>query len=295
MHLHFDALGQLEEEALRFPEEDVEEARKMIERLITRTELALNKHHNAKKNMIAQENKALAQAIAQNSSSVALTGTPALLMISLLMAIWSFLSSSPRVCTKRYLGDVQYHSLNHTRVPLAPLPVGGLAKISTMELIKETVDIEEQNDLEELYFLWDEAIQLYELEEFPGDYEVSMHGGVGVERVCEMRVVFFVIFCSFSTRPACSFFSPTNGNALTGCLAGAEPRGGELVHVPQPGDAAPGGGGADAARAQLRRAHRQSRGTQLISSVTDPTCYCRAGLGSLSTWAYFVVVSMYPL
>jgi hypothetical protein len=42
-----------------------------------------------------------------------------------------------------------------------------------MELIKETVDIEEQNDLEELYFLWDEAIQLYELEEFPGDYEVS--------------------------------------------------------------------------------------------------------------------------
>jgi hypothetical protein len=86
MHLHFDALGQLEEEAMRFPEEDVEEARKMIERLITRTELALNKHHNAKKNMIAQENKALAQAIAQNSSSVALTGMPALLMISLLAA-----------------------------------------------------------------------------------------------------------------------------------------------------------------------------------------------------------------
>ena len=47
----------------------------------------------------------------------------------------------------------------------------GLNKISTMELIKETVDIEEQNDLEELYFLWDEAIQLYELEEFPGDYD----------------------------------------------------------------------------------------------------------------------------
>lgn len=49
----------------------------------------------------------------------------------------------------------------------------GLAKISTMELIKETVDKEEQNDLEELYFLWDEAIQLYEMEEFPGDYEVG--------------------------------------------------------------------------------------------------------------------------
>jgi hypothetical protein len=50
--------------------------------------------------------------------------------------------------------------------------LGGLAKISTMELIKETVDQEEQSDLEELYFLWDEAIQLYEIEEFPGDYEV---------------------------------------------------------------------------------------------------------------------------
>jgi hypothetical protein len=64
-------------------------------------------------------------------------------------------------------------------VPLTPLlpSAGGLAKISTMELIKETVDIEEQNDLEELYFLWDEAIQLYELEEFPGDYEVSAWGG----------------------------------------------------------------------------------------------------------------------
>ena len=50
-----------------------------------------------------------------------------------------------------------------------------------MELIKETVDVEEQRDLEELYFLWDEAIQLYELEEFPGDYEVS---GEGVDTYC---------------------------------------------------------------------------------------------------------------
>ena len=114
----------------RFPAQDVEEAAKMIARLIERTELALNKHHNAKINMIAQENKSLAEAIALNSSSVALTAA---------------LNSGGG---------------------------GGLAKISTMELIKETVDKEEQNDLEELYFLWDEAIQLYELEEFPGDYEL---------------------------------------------------------------------------------------------------------------------------
>ena len=46
--------------------------------------------------------------------------------------------------------------------------MGELTKITTMELIKETVDDEEKKDLEELYFLWDEAIQLYELEEFPG-------------------------------------------------------------------------------------------------------------------------------
>jgi hypothetical protein len=36
---------------------------------------------------------------------------------------------------------------------------------------KETVDKDEQNDLEELYLLWDEAIQLFESEEFPGDYD----------------------------------------------------------------------------------------------------------------------------
>lgn len=115
--------GEDEEEGKgRFPEQDMEEARKMIARLVERTELALNKHHHAKINMIAQENKAMSDAIALNSSSVNLVGN-------------------------------------------------GLNKISTMELIKETVDIEEQNDLEELYFLWDEAIQLYELEEFPGDYD----------------------------------------------------------------------------------------------------------------------------
>lgn len=68
-----------EEEGARFGAEDVEEARKMIERLIVRTELALNKHHNAKKRLLAQQQdgQALADAIALNSSAVALTGTSA--------------------------------------------------------------------------------------------------------------------------------------------------------------------------------------------------------------------------
>eukprot|EP01038_Epipyxis_sp_PR26KG_P005766 gene5766-7962_t len=38
-------------------------------------------------------------------------------------------------------------------------------------LLRELIDEEEQRDLEELYLLWDEAIQLYEVEQFPGDYE----------------------------------------------------------------------------------------------------------------------------
>lgn len=46
----------------------------------------------------------------------------------------------------------------------------GLNRIATMELLKETVDDEEQKDLEDLYLLWDEAILLYEQEEFPADY-----------------------------------------------------------------------------------------------------------------------------
>jgi hypothetical protein len=46
----------------------------------------------------------------------------------------------------------------------------GLNRITSMELLKETVDDEEQKDLEDLYLLWDEAILLYEQEEFPADY-----------------------------------------------------------------------------------------------------------------------------
>jgi len=114
-----------------FNEFDIEAAALMISRLIERTEAALNKHHHAKKALVAQEAAALESAIesaASDSSGGNLAGM-----------------------------------LNNT--------AGGLAKISTMELIKETVDKEEQKELEEMYFLWDEAIQLYEIEEFPGDYE----------------------------------------------------------------------------------------------------------------------------
>ena len=38
-------------------------------------------------------------------------------------------------------------------------------------VLKETVDQAERDELQELYLLWDEAIHLYESEEFPGDYE----------------------------------------------------------------------------------------------------------------------------
>lgn len=48
----------------------------------------------------------------------------------------------------------------------------GLNKIGTMDLMKETADEEEVQDLEDLFHLWDEAILLYEQEEFPGDYEL---------------------------------------------------------------------------------------------------------------------------
>jgi hypothetical protein len=76
----------------------------MIERLITRTELALNKHHNAKKNMIAQENKALAQAIAQSSSSVALTGTRSIqsyVSVELVMVAAVMTASAPTLSRTR--------------------------------------------------------------------------------------------------------------------------------------------------------------------------------------------------
>jgi hypothetical protein len=110
----------------RFDPNDVEEAAKMIRHLHTRTELALSKHHHAKKNLTMQH--ILSQPSTTNVLHKVSSGGP---------------SSGASI----------------------------LNKISTMDLIKETVDADEQTDLEELYLLWDEAIQLYELEEFPGDYE----------------------------------------------------------------------------------------------------------------------------
>ena len=88
-----------EEQGMRFTDEDVEEARKMIERLIERTELALNKHHNAKISMIAQENKALAEAIALNSSAVALGGEDFIGAITVYRYIY---------CVYRYIAYIPY-------------------------------------------------------------------------------------------------------------------------------------------------------------------------------------------
>eukprot|EP01037_Dinobryon_pediforme_P039225 gene39225-47700_t len=44
-------------------------------------------------------------------------------------------------------------------------------RFTSFRVLKETVDQEERDELQELYLLWDEAIHLYEAEEFPGDYE----------------------------------------------------------------------------------------------------------------------------
>eukprot|EP01033_Poteriospumella_lacustris_P015768 gene15768-11288_t len=48
----------------------------------------------------------------------------------------------------------------------------GLNKVNTMDLMKQTADEDEIQDMEDLFHLWDEAILLYEQEEFPGDYEL---------------------------------------------------------------------------------------------------------------------------
>ena len=123
---------------MQFGQIEMEEAAQMISRLRERTELALNKHHHAKKNLMQQLSQSVRESIEANASN-----------ISLLSAVAGMDDGEAGVD-----GGKQ------------------LRQISTMELIKETVDPEEQKDLEELYFLWDEAIQLYEVEEFPGDYEV---------------------------------------------------------------------------------------------------------------------------
>eukprot|EP00981_Chlorochromonas_danica_P004747 scaffold954_cov173-Ochromonas_danica.AAC.33 len=116
----------------RFDPELVREAKKMISQLQIRTEAALNKHHQAKKTLFEQ--------LQANKSSPHLRQ---LLNANASTSSLSSMATSPH----------------------------GLAKISTMELMKQTVDIDEQKDLEDLFHLWDDAIQLYEKEEFPGDYE----------------------------------------------------------------------------------------------------------------------------
>lgn len=123
-----DQLDREEGGRPKFDEETVEEARRTINRLQTRTEAALNKFHQAKRSLMEQ-----LQASGNTRSSA------------------NLMSSS----TSSLLGGG-----------------GGLVKVSTMELMKHAVDVDEQKDLEDLFHLWDDAIQLYEKEEFPGDYEV---------------------------------------------------------------------------------------------------------------------------
>lgn len=48
-------------------------------------------------------------------------------------------------------------------------------KFTSFKVLRETIDPEEQDDLENLYLLWDEAIQLFEDGQFPGDQDDLMN------------------------------------------------------------------------------------------------------------------------
>lgn len=174
----------------RFNEEMVEEARKMIARLQQRTELALNKHSKATKQILEQQKQQLltqaknaivsstsaggfnittAAGSAENgglsnamdSPSVIASSTGLSLSASTINLLTSKLAGASASTQNLSLMNASSNTLNKL----------GLSKIATMDLIKETVDEEEQKDLEDLFHLWDEAIHLYEQEQFPGDYE----------------------------------------------------------------------------------------------------------------------------
>lgn len=135
-----------------FPPEFVHEAAKMIARLQERTELALNKHHEASKSHYEQQRLLLLhqQKHGGGSGSNPSSSSSAL---NVLKPAGSFTGSASASF---------FNSALH-------LP--GLTKIGTMELMKRTADEDEIRDLEDLFHLWDEAILLYEQEEFPGDYQ----------------------------------------------------------------------------------------------------------------------------
>ncbi len=198
-----DQDGWTESQKEKFQEEMKLEAKKMIDRLQQRTELALNKHHHAAKAINEQQKQQqLAAAVQQQQQqrsppSIIPPNSPQLIQEN------SHNKSINNIIHHYNLAQQQQFQLGGGaasmvlsgggsqvrlggRSMITPLGgssqslVGGsnntgLKKISTMELIKETVDEEERQDLEELYYLWDEAITLYENEEFPGNYEEELN------------------------------------------------------------------------------------------------------------------------
>lgn len=182
----------------------VEEARKMIARLQQRTELALNKHSQATKRMFEQQKINLIQSKYGNKiPTLALLKTSGgekeeqFAQVPTMLSIEKAKEEQATGSGKQpqQQGDIETGSIKaepseatdskpslslhggtpslHNLLNASSNTLGklGLTKISTMELIKETVDEEEQKDLEDLFHLWDEAINLYETEQFPGDYE----------------------------------------------------------------------------------------------------------------------------
>lgn len=131
----------------RFDPRDVAEATAMIARLVERTELAMRKHHLAKVTLNSSMAKAMAGVESAFSNQHA--DTP----------------QSP------LLGELPPSSEEFVESAKKAQSETALKNITTMDVIKDTADEDERNDLEELFLLWDEAIKLYEVEEFPGDPE----------------------------------------------------------------------------------------------------------------------------
>ncbi len=162
----------------RFTDEMIEEARKMISRLQQRTELALNKHSKATKQIFEQQKQ---QLLTQTKAAIGAVGTGGVTITSTSSATPPTEISAPALAlspstmnlltTKLAGASSSSQNLSLMNASTNTLSKLGLSKIATMDLIKETVDEEEQKDLEDLFHLWDEAIHLYEQEQFPGDYE----------------------------------------------------------------------------------------------------------------------------
>jgi hypothetical protein len=177
---------EYEEELNKFDPFVMQEAKKMIDRLQQRTELALNKHHHAAKAITDQQKQMSLQGKLQNQvqqqiyqetshnmsvNNIIHQYNQSQLNQQFQQGQSGLLSPKTSMHMKSQLPGGKLTPAGGSSSSLVSGTGAGLVKISTMELIKETVDEEERQDLEELYYLWDEAITLYENEEFPGDYE----------------------------------------------------------------------------------------------------------------------------